>query len=536
MIVTKESISSMSYSDQIQSTASGKTIRRIGLGSLAVLIGQGINILGQILVVPLFLRAWGQQLYGEWITLYAMVGYTSLLNFGMQTYVVNRLNQFYSVGRLNDYTHILHSALSLYLGIVVIAGSLIAVTVFVTPIGQWLNLKDMDHITTSIVALLLAIQVILAIPQGLIVGLYRTFQEFPRGAMLANFQRASILGLTVLTLLVGGKIIQVAAVQLIPIMAFAAFILYDINKRHPEVKIGLSQSDWRLAITFLGPSLLFFLIQISGALTVQGSIIVVSAFAGPAYVAVFAIHRTLTNLIHQIVGSLNTALWPELTTLEAHGDYSRLRVVHRSFVKMSFAACVFAGIWLHFTGKDIIEVWTLGRIAFDQRLLDIFLIYLVLQAPWLGSSVFSAAFNRHRNLAACYILSAVLGIGLAVVLIQHWGIFGVAAGLLIGDVLVCGWFIPLDTCRILGDNIGKYWAEVLIRGLPLIAIVWGVAWSLAQLEALPILRILTIGGGIITVGIGLGYFFWLNSQERRQVLSIGTPLWNKIFRLNLRKV
>jgi len=530
MIITKESIDPMSYSDKIQSTANGKTIRRIGLGSLAVLMGQGINILGQILVVPLFLWAWGQQLYGEWITLYAIVGYISLLNFGMQTYVVNRLNQFYSVGLLNDYTNILHSALSLYLGIAAIAGSLIAFAVFVAPVGQWLNLRDMDHLTTSIVALLLAMQVILAIPQGLIAGLYRTFQEFPRGAMLANFQRASILGLTALTLMVGGKLIQVAAVQLIPIMAFAAFILYDIRKRHPEVKISFSQSDWRLAISFLGPSLLFFLIQISGVLTVQGSIIVVSAFAGPAYVAVFAIHRTLTNLVRQIVGSLNTVLWPELTTLEARGDYSQLRIVHRSFVKMSFAACVFAGIWLHFTGRDIIELWTLGKITFNQRLLDIFLFYLVLQAPWLGSSVFPAAFNRHKNLATCYILSAVLGIGLAVVLIQHWGIVGVAVGLLIGDVLVCGWFVPLETCRILGDSIRKYWVEVLFRGLPVIFITGIVAWLASQIKSSSLISIFIVFGSVILTGSIVGYLIWLNKEEKKRITYLFIKLWNRVFK------
>ncbi|RJX16996.1 MAG: hypothetical protein C4575_14500 [Desulforudis sp.] len=487
---------------------------------MAVFMGQGINILGQILVAPLFLWAWGAQLYGEWLTIFAVVAYLSLLDFGMQMYVVNRLNQCYSVKQLNDYTRILHSALGLYLSVAVVAGCLIAIAVFVAPIGQWLNFRLMDHSTVAVVALLLATQLIFAIPQGLIVGLYRTFWEFPRGAMLANFQRASMFGLIALVLLVGGSVIQVAAIQLIPLVGVIAFVLYDLRKRHPEVKVGLSQSDWKLAITFLGPSLLFFLIQISGALTVQGSIIVVSAFAGSVYVAVFAIHRTLTNSIRQIVGSLNNALWPELTTLEAHGDYSRLRIVHRSFVKMSFAACVFAGIWLHFAGKDIVELWTLGRIAFDQRLLDIFLLYLVLQAPWLASSVFPAAFNHHKNLAVCYILSAVLGLGLALVLVQHLGMVGVAFGLLIADILVCGWFIPLDTCRILGDSVRKFWADTVLRGVPVIAIVWGAAWLVNEFIDPPLLRILIMFGSMALIGTSVGYLAWLNSEERRRAASL----------------
>jgi O-antigen/teichoic acid export membrane protein len=531
-----EKSSVMSHSCQVQSTASGKTIRRIGLGSLAVLMGQGISILGQLLVVPLFLWAWGVQLYGEWLALYAVVAYLSLLDFGMQMYVVNRLNQCYSRKQLYDYTRILHSALSLYLTVAVVAGCLIAIAVFVAPIGQWLNFRLMDHPTAAVVALLLATQLIFAIPQGLITGLYRTFQEFPRGAMLANVQRASMFGLIALTLLVGGSVIHVAAIQLIPLIGVIAFTLYDLRKRHPEVKIGLARSDWKFAIKLLGPSLLFFLIQISNALIIQGSIIVVSVFTGSVYVVVFTLHRTLTNLIRQIVGSLSNALWPELTTLEAHGDYSRLRIIHRSFVKMSFAVCSFAGIWLHFAGKDIVELWTLGRIAFDQRLLDIFLLYLVLQAPWLASSYFPLAFNHHKNITICYILSSALGLGLAVIMIQYLGIVGVALGLLIADILICSWFVPLETCRILGDSVRKFWADTVLRGLPVIVIQWGIVWYIYQLEVPPILRILAIGGSVGLVGIGLGYFLWLNSQERRQVLSIGTVLWTKIASFNPKRV
>ena len=519
---------------EMSETAPIEIATRVGLGSLGVLIGQIINIFGQILVVPLFLWAWGAQLYGEWLVLFAVVAYLSLLDFGMQMYVVNRLNQCYSVKQLNDYTRILHSALTLYLSVAVVAGCLIAIAVYVAPIGQWLNFRLMDHSTVAVVAFLLAAQLIFAIPQGLVTGLYRTFQEFPREAVLGNLRLFSMFGLTALILLIGGGVIHVATIQLIPLVGVIAFVLYDLRKRHPEVKIGLAQSDWKLAITFLGPGLLFFLIQISNALIIQGSIIVVSVLAGSVYVAVFVIHRTLTNLIRQIVGSLSNALWPELTTLEARGDYSRLRIVHRSFVKMSFAACIFAGIWLHFAGKDILELWTLGRITFDQRLLDTFLLYLVFQAPWLASSYFPLAFNRHKNIAIRYISSAVLGLGLAVVLVQYWGIVGVALGLLIADILVCSWFVPLETCRILGDSVRKFWADAVLRGVPVISIVWGVAWSLAQLNIPPILHILAIGGSTSLVGIGLGYFFWLTSHERRQVLSIGTALWDKIASFNPR--
>jgi len=502
--------------------------RRVTLGSLAVIIGQGINVFRQIVLVPLCLWVWGVQLYGEWLALYAMIAYLSILDFGMQMYVVNRLNQCYSVNRLSDYNRILHSALVLYLSIAVVAGIFISGFIVSVPIEQWLNFDLMDHSVAAVVAILLAVQLIFSIPQGLILGLYRTFGEFPRGATIRNIQQILIFGLMALTLLLGGNVVHVAAIQLIPLAGVTAFVLSDIRRRRPEIKIGFKEADWSLAVTFLGPSLLFFLIQISGVVTIQGSMLVVSTLAGSAYVAVFAVHRTLANFVRQIVGALTNALWPELTSLEAMGDYYRLRDVHRLFVKVSFAICVFAGIWLHFVGRDIISLWTRDRISFDQQLFDVFLLYLILQAPWLASSVFPAAFNQHRNLAVCYIVSSVLGLTLSVLLFRFFGIAGVAMGVLIADLLVCGWIVPFQTCRMLGESIRRFWFEVVMRGQPVILAVWGCAWVLQSIMLSSAGRILTIGLTTGLLGMVLGYVFWLDKTERLQVLGAGMALWNKM--------
>ena len=54
---------------------------------------------------------WGTQTYGEWLALSAMVAYLATLDLGMQTYVVNRLNQCHARGEMGDYTRVLHTGL-----------------------------------------------------------------------------------------------------------------------------------------------------------------------------------------------------------------------------------------------------------------------------------------------------------------------------------------------------------------------------------------------------------------------------------------
>ena len=90
-------------------------LRRITHGTLANILSQILNVLGQLALVPVFLWLWGNQLYGEWLTLSAAVTYLAMLDFGTHNYLVNRLTQSNARGAGRQYTEILHSSLLLSL-------------------------------------------------------------------------------------------------------------------------------------------------------------------------------------------------------------------------------------------------------------------------------------------------------------------------------------------------------------------------------------------------------------------------------------
>src|ERR1051325_2162324 len=82
-------------------------LKRTVLGTVANLLTQVVNSASQLILVPIFLIAWGNQTYGEWLTLSAAVAYLWMLDFGVQTYVVNRLKQCYLRGAVDEYKRIL---------------------------------------------------------------------------------------------------------------------------------------------------------------------------------------------------------------------------------------------------------------------------------------------------------------------------------------------------------------------------------------------------------------------------------------------
>jgi hypothetical protein len=84
-----------------------------GLGANSV--GQIINLATRVLLPPLFLRAWGADVYGEWLVLSSFVAYLSLTDMGGQKYIVNRLTQVYAQQDFSLFRRVLHTGLAIFL-------------------------------------------------------------------------------------------------------------------------------------------------------------------------------------------------------------------------------------------------------------------------------------------------------------------------------------------------------------------------------------------------------------------------------------
>src|SRR5271154_3648372 len=80
------------------------SLRRILKMVLAFVTGQGVTIVTQLLIPPLFLHRFanGIAVYGEWITLSAAVSYLTSLNYGVQTYAANQMTIHRNRGEVEE--------------------------------------------------------------------------------------------------------------------------------------------------------------------------------------------------------------------------------------------------------------------------------------------------------------------------------------------------------------------------------------------------------------------------------------------------
>ena len=416
--------------------------KRIIQGISANFIGQVIHLASRVLLVPLFLKAWGNDIYGEWLILTSIAAYLSITDFGGQLYIVNRLTQLYACAQLDDFRRVLHTGMALFVVVPVILFVLfVSIVTWITP--STLGIVKTGNEVVLGVLLLLAFQFVIALPQGLILGVYRAVGQLPRGMMLANIAQLLQLIMISAALWLNVGMIGIAVIQTIPYIAIAALALIDLHRRFPQLAITSIQSaDRNLARTFVRPSMHFFSLQISQLLTLQGSVLVVGALLGSVQVVMFTTIRTLANVAKQFLGMLSHSAWPEMTRLDAEGDKEKLFRLFRVILRSTLIMTMGFTILFHYWGENIYHLWLGDKVAYQSRIMDLFLVYLLQLTFWTACSHVLMATNNHRNLSRLLFVASIATLCFSFIGGQWLGLEGVLLGMILGDFLLPAWLVP----------------------------------------------------------------------------------------------
>lgn len=479
---------------------------------------QVLTVLTQLGTVPLFIRAWGNELYGDWLALSAVVAYLSMADAGMQTFVINRLTQFEAQHKWDELRRDLASATAMYAIAVGVAVAAVLGMCSALPFERWFEGRQTASAAPAI-TLLLGLQVAVSLAVGFVVGLYRVLGRTDLWQFVAFAHRALALAATLAVLLSGGGARTLAAAQLAVGALVGLVALVDVSRRDGRLRPRLQGAQRAAALGFLGPSLLFLVVGMAFGLTIQGTVLVLSSTLGAVAVVVFSTTRAVANVVRQFVGMLMSTAWPELTRLGANGDRARFALGHRLCVKLAAGVAVPAAAWLFFAGPDLYRLWTGGRTVPDVALMRLLLLDQMASTPWFASSNLLAATNRHRALSGLYAATSVVSLGLIVLLVPRYGVSAVGWVTLLVNLGSFAVLVPRWAQQSTGEPLWAYW-----RGVygPVAVLVAGclAAAGLAQLAAPGGLAgVMAAFFAVCLAGVAIGWTLLFSADERRELAA-----------------
>lgn len=407
--------------------------RAVGAESL----GQILNFVIRLLLVPLFISTWGLENYGYWLTLTTLSSWISLSDLGGQLYYQNSMNIAWAQNKFEEFQKTLTSGLVFFFSIAVGFTLLFAVLLFILPFGNWFHYDAIGENIGNLIILIVSVKIILSLPYGVILGIFRIAGKQATSVMYVNLTLLIQLILSVTALLLKGSMFVLATIEIVPLIIVMIISALHIKRIMPKQFNFLSHEHFSFAIIkkSINPSLHFFIIQVSTSLIIQGCTLITANILGPAQVVVFNSLRTVANIFSQFLGVLSHSAWPELTRLHAQKESRKLFDIYAHIANLLFIAGLTYFCFLNHWGEYLFNIWMRHKIEYFPLTMFLISLLIVLNSVWYFGSNMLMATNQHTDFSKKQLFINFVALVFFAAGVKFSGLNAGIIGLIIGQSL-----------------------------------------------------------------------------------------------------
>lgn len=452
-------------------------------------------------LMPYIIATVGESQYGAWVFINAVAGYAGLVYAGFGATIcryVSDLSAKKEWTRLNQFVSSIQS--------VYFVGAMIAI--LVTLLFAWLagNLQNWEavsiqevRISILIVGSTIGVGMIGSVYGGVLIGVQRLDIKHAIDVLggiirlvltvicLKEQYGLITLGLIFLSVTILDNLISaVMAYRVLPMLSVAPW-----HTRKDVLKECFGFSAYS-AIAMVAESLIFFT-----------DTVLIGVILGPLAVVPYQIGLRIAQMIQVPITQVGEAILPKAGELHAAQNHCALaRVVLKG---MGIAFLLTGGFFVGsaYFGEMLIQTW-IGKDYPQSALILVILISAQLIAlPMIVSRKALLGMGQIRIPAFIDIAEAVANLLLSLILIQFWGIVGVALGTLVPVIMIeLAVFLPY-AIRELKIDRRELFQVAVAQQVPAMAALLCYCELVSQLSLSPgwlTLLPVTAGGGVVLLG------------------------------------
>jgi O-antigen/teichoic acid export membrane protein len=486
---------------------------------------QGINIVDKIVLVPFFIKAWGIDGFGEWLSILAMVSFLAMSNFGIGNYSANRMAELWAQGDKDRFHEYYHSNLKLSF---ICFTSLFFVILLISFIVTLTNPFSFSHINQNqleffIMLVLLGCEISITVFLDIGASLYIACGDYALPVKRNNQRQIILLVGTIGVLYLGLNWFYIALLRFLVTFLILLYSYIDAVRRYPSIKHGIASSQNPVIKEILRKGSWFFGIMTGQILQNSGGVLLIQSLLGPKSVVVFSMTRTLVNIMTQVIELPRRAVWRESTKAAATNSMEVLKSLYNISLKYSFFLAAAGAVLLVFEGEDIFYWWIKDKVAYNFPLTLVFCFYLVFGQPWSNAKIFLLSWNQPKKVAIYYNISALLCISLVSVLARHYGVLGAAIGITGGELVLVGWLIPKMVNHELSQKFTNQIKTIYFPATLAVITTLLIGSAEKMMLSFPAEIDFILVSFMIGIIMLLTGFFSLNENEKRMIKSVIFP-------------
>jgi O-antigen/teichoic acid export membrane protein len=370
-----------------------------------------------------------------------------------------------------------------------------------------------------------SVTALVGMPASLFRSVLAGVHRYDRVSAIVVLQHSLRCGLMVVALLVlDAGIAGVIAVEAF-VYLLSATLFYVVARRTiPELRISRELVSLELLRRMMRYSLQVFVIVITGLVIIQADGLIIAMFLPVAMVTLYAGAFRLYQICRELAGSATAALIPHAAASAASADWERVRHVLLRGTKYSNAFILLLALPVIMFAEPVLVAWAGEDFADVAVVAQILLISLVVNNNHLAAGSMLIGTGRvapYAKLHACWALSNII---LSVVLVQRFGLKGMALGTAIPIMLLEPLYVRI-ALREFSVPAAQFVRESVLKPVvPALAAGGALFAAASALESPGIVTILALSAAYSVVFLSLFATMGIGSGERGQLIGWFKPL------------
>jgi len=374
--------------------------------------------------------------YGEWLILFSIPSYIAISDMGLGTSTTAELSMLIESGKRQEAREVLRSVFWFIVAIGGIPFYLLLSSVFIFPWHEWLGLKAISATEFNLTFILLILYVFLALFLTLPLGYYRVEKAYHIERYISAFFRFLEFVLVVTFVMMGYKVLCVAAIYFTVRLANFLFVLFDLYRRFPHFSLFPFSVQYKKMKYLLKPALTIMTISMGQNFMVQGMTTLIGLYLGSTQVVIFNTSRVLVNMTKQVVGIVNLSFFSEFSYAFGNRNISLLRNLYQKAQVINFGLS-FAALGFIFLAKGLIMYyWLGGKVEIVEPFFILLLLGAFININWNVPLTMIGATNKQENIGVYFIIASLLAVLFNILFLKSFGLQAVSVSILIFETIM----------------------------------------------------------------------------------------------------
>lgn len=410
--------------------------KRVFNGIGANSFGQVVNLLIQLVSVPVLIAAWGFGAYSEWVVLSAIPTYLALSDLGVTTAASSKVVIWHERNRRSIAASVYSTSFAflLLVSVSVLALALAGLAFF--NVFSVLNMQAIKNGDGVLILSALMTYSLLCLFTNMISIRFRAFKALPLSSFIMNVIRmlewSAALACAYFTQSLVATSLTLLLVRLVGIVS------KNLLANHLGIALRFNPSAIRKRafISLIKPSIASLAFPVGLAMNVQGLIILLSVLLSPAHAAIFGLYRTISRVLVQFSAVVNQSIWPEISYAFSVGDNQLVRKMVRYALKFSLPIACGMGVLVVVFGAQIFDLWSGRKDDYSTAIMLVLIIAAVTHVAWQVYWVALMATASYSRFAVVFMLVSLASVFAVFCLAGSFGLLGVCYVLFATEVVL----------------------------------------------------------------------------------------------------